>query len=323
MNKTVKRLIIFAVIAGLGTWGWMQFSDKKAIEKPTFVTVKRDSIRLSITTTGQVTPRNRVEIKPPISGRIDRVLVEEGQRVKKGQVLAYMSSTERAVILDSVQSEGAQSVKKWETLYKATPVVAPISGFVINRSTQPGQSVSVSDPIVVLADTFIVKAYVDETDLSRIKMGQRASIELDAFPESKLKSTVTHIAYEAQQVNNVTIYLVDVEPQFLDSSMPLRSGMGCRVTFQGERRDDVLVVPSRVLTSKRGQMGVMVQVDGKPQFKTVELGLSDGKKVEVVSGLQEGDLILDPKLNLSKGKKTGSPFAPGGNNNRNSRRQGS
>jgi len=62
------------------------------------------SIQTFISTTGTVQPQNRLEIKPPISGRIEEILVKEGQIVTVGQILAWMSSTERAALLDTAHS---------------------------------------------------------------------------------------------------------------------------------------------------------------------------------------------------------------------------
>ena len=72
--------------------------------EPTKVT--RGGLQVSILATGAVSPENRLEIKPPIAGRVEQVLVEEGQMVKKGDILAWMSSTERAAVLDAARAQG-------------------------------------------------------------------------------------------------------------------------------------------------------------------------------------------------------------------------
>src|SRR3954470_5738623 len=84
------------------------------------VPVKRGDLQITVLATGTVQPENRLEIKPPIAGRIEQVLVQEGQNVKKGQLLAWMSSTERAAMLDAARSQGPAEVKKWEQLYRPT-----------------------------------------------------------------------------------------------------------------------------------------------------------------------------------------------------------
>src|SRR6185369_15253119 len=102
--------------------------------------------------------RNRVEIKPPISGRIEQLLVEEGQKVQAGQILAWMSSTDRAAILDAARAQGPEVFAKWQDDYKPTPVVSPLSGVVILRNVVVGQTVDSSIVVYALADVLMAYA---------------------------------------------------------------------------------------------------------------------------------------------------------------------
>src|SRR2546430_2143829 len=96
--------------------------------------MRQGSIENKVQDTRQVAPLNRVEIKPPIQGRIEQLLVDEGSRVNSGQILAYMSSSDRAAILDSARAKGPAEVKYWQDAYKPTPIVAPLSGVIILRN---------------------------------------------------------------------------------------------------------------------------------------------------------------------------------------------
>lgn len=89
------------------------------------------SIQNIISATGMALPKNRLEIKPPVSGRIEKMLVEEGDKVKAGQILAEMSSTERAALLDAARGEGEDELKYFEDVYKTIPLISPIGGEVI------------------------------------------------------------------------------------------------------------------------------------------------------------------------------------------------
>ncbi|MBI5050215.1 MAG: efflux RND transporter periplasmic adaptor subunit, partial [Nitrospirae bacterium] len=171
------------------------------------------SIQVVISSTGTVYPKNRLEIKPPVNGRVEEVLVKEGENVTVGQILAYMSSTERAALLDAASDQGEEKLKYWQKIYKAIPLKAPIKGEVIVATTQPGQTVTTSDAVIVLSDQLIVRAQVDETDIGKIKLDQEAIITLDAYPDTKIKAKVDHIYYESQTVNNVIIYKVDLVPE--------------------------------------------------------------------------------------------------------------
>jgi len=286
-----------------------------AKESFTRVTASRQDLRMTKTATGQVRPQNRVEVKPPIAGRIEEVLVREGDAVTQGQVLARMSSTERAALLDAARSEGPESVARWETAYKAAPLMAPLDGTLIVRAVEPGQTVTTADPVVVVADRLIVKAQVDETDIGAINVGQRATINLDAFPEETVPARVDHVAYEATVVNNVTIYEVDVLPDHVPHFM--RSGMTSAVTFMTAEKLGALVVPAEAVRQDRS--GASVLTPGKtswtkPVRKTVTIGLSDGKRTEIVSGLQEGEAVLAPSLRLPRAgrQQRSNPFSPFG-----------
>ena len=98
-----KFILIVAALAVIGTIAWYAIRGRS--EKTTYKEFKvtRGDIRQTILASGTVKPENRLEIKPPIAGRVEQVLVNEGQKVRKGQILAWMSSTERAALLDGVE----------------------------------------------------------------------------------------------------------------------------------------------------------------------------------------------------------------------------
>jgi macrolide-specific efflux system membrane fusion protein len=283
--------------------------------------VKRGSIKIQILCTGVVQPENKVEIKPPIAGRVEKVLVSEGARVKKGQILAWMSSTERAAMLDAASSKGAQELKEWEEMYRATPIVAAINGMIIQKNVESGQTFTTVDAILVMSDRLTVKAQVDETDIAKIKLKQKARITLDAYPDEKIEAVVDQIAYDAKTVNNVTTYIVDVLP--ISAPQYMRSGMTANVTFDVESKNNVLVVPSEAISSKEGRNVVLVENStekGKQLERVVEIGISDGKKTEIITGLSENEKILMQDFKIKEKKSSGAnPFSPMGGSPRGSR----
>jgi len=269
----------------------------KAMHKPAGRTVREvrpviGHIQTTITSTATVQPQNRLEIKPPINGRIDEILVKEGDMVKAGQTLAWMSSTERAALLDAAKAHGPEAVKYWEDVIKRAPLMSPIDGEVIVSQDESGQIVTSADAVLVLSDRLIVQAQVDETDVGGIRVGQEASISLDAYPKISVKGTVDHIYYESTLVNNVTIYKVDIVPETVPAVF--RSGMTATVNITEKTKDDVLLVPlEAVKRTKDGAYLLVAEGRGKrPVERKVELGLSDEKNVEVVSGISGSDRIV-------------------------------
>lgn len=245
-----------------------------------------------ISTTGTVEPQNRLEIKPAVSGRIDKIAVREGDRVAPGQILVWMSSTDRAALLDAARQEGDETYEYWEEAYKAIPLVAPIEGEIIVRSVEPGQTVTTQDVVLVISDRLIVKARIDETDIGKVRTGQPATVSLDAYPEAMITARVDHIAYESELVNNVTIYEVDILPDIQPPTF--RSGMSANVEIVDEMKEGILILPREAVkgSGKENYVVVLEKYDLSPSRRPVLVGLSDGRMVEIVSGVDEGDTVL-------------------------------
>ena len=286
-----KNYIILAVLALVlaSTGVWYFFFKAKPTEYRE-AEIKKGRITLKVLATGSVLPENRLQIKSSIAGRAEKIFVKEGQVVRKGEVLALISSTERAVMLDSARAQGNEEVKKWEEIYKATPVIAPLAGTIILRGIEPGQTFGTGDAIFVMADRLTIKAQVDETDLSQIHVGQEAKITLDAYLEKELDAKVIQVAYEAKTVNNVTTYVIDVLP--VDKLDFLRSGMTANVTFFGETKENILVIENQFIKYENGRPLTQVKVNAKPEEREIKLGITDGRKTEVISGLNEGDTVM-------------------------------
>ena len=271
-------------------------------------------IQTTITATATVQPQNRLEIKPPINGRVDRILVQEGEMVKAGQILALMSSTERAALLDAARTHGTEEIKYWEDVYKPTPLLSPVDGEVIVSKDYSGQIITIADDVVVLSDHLIVQAQVDETDIGKIKLDQEASLSLDAYPQIKIEGKVNHIYYESLIVNNVTIYQVDILPENVPDVF--RSGMSATVNIVEKAKDGILILPLAAV--KRGKEGPYVLVSRgkgmKPEERKIETGIADEKNIEIVSGLTPEDKVLMAvqKYKANTAKSGTNPLSPFG-----------
>jgi macrolide-specific efflux system membrane fusion protein len=299
-------VILIAAIAGFSVY---KKNKKTKISYSEYKVVTGD-IAVNILSTGTVKPKNRLEIKAPVAGRIEQVLIKEGSVVKKGQILAWMSSTERAAMLDAARAKGADEYKKWSELYLATPVLAPISGTIILKSVEPGQTFTSTDAIFTMSDTLTVQALVDETDIAQIKLKNAASVVLDAYPKSPIIAHVDKLAFDSTTTNNVTTYAIEVEPDKIPDFM--RSGMTANVTFSVQSKTGILVVPSEALKVVDGKSIVLKkgQPDQPPVETTISTGISDGKQTEVLEGLEAGDTILIQDYSIGDGVDTSSnPFA--------------
>ncbi len=312
-----NKKIIYAALIAAAVAAFFYFKVKPVKSENGTVVVeikpKVGAIENIISTTGTVLPKNRLEIKPPVNGRVDKILVQEGEEVKTGQTLGWMSSTERAALLDAARGQGEEILKYWQEVYKPIPLISPIDGEVIVATTQPGQTVTTSDAVIVLSDHLIARAQVDETDIGKIAAGQNAAIVLDAYPETKIEAKVEHIYYESKTVNNVTIYEVDLLPEHVPSFF--RSGMNAAIDFVEGGKDDAVIVPAEAVIKENGKTYALIKQnandkDGRKQ--PVELGISKDKDVEIISGVSANDTILlkTKKYALPKSSAGTNPFMP-------------
>ena len=324
INWRMVALAVFFLGAALAA-GWYVFARKTA-SKRTFkeVKVEQGDLEVFVQATGQVQPENRLVVKPSIAGRIETVLTDEGKAVRAGQILAWMSSNDRAALLDLARAKGDEEVKHWEDIYKPSTIIAPLSGFVIAKGVEPGQVVSTGDTAFVISDRLVVNAQVDETDLGRVKLNQIASIQLDAYSDQTILGKVSRIAYEARTANNVTIYDIRILPATVPDFM--RSGMTASVRFIETTQKDVLKVPTSLFRKTKNvkelrrpgsELKVLLKTGDEgatPVFieKTVKLGASDGKMVEITEGIAVNDVLLD-ETTADISEKPSNPFSPFGN----------
>lgn len=290
---------------------WKSSSKGESYEQ---TAVTRGDIEVNVQATGGVQAQNRLAIKPPVAGRIESLTVKEGEHVRKGRIVGWMSSTERVALIDAARGRGEEELKKWSELYRPTPLVAPMTGVIILRAMEPGQTVTNQDTVLVMADRLIVKTDVDETDIGRVKLGQSAVITLDAYPVDSVAGKVVHIAFDSKTVSNVTVYEVKVEPVSIPEFM--KSGMTANVIFQIEKKEQVLVLPSEAITAEGKDKVVLVaSKSGKGESRSVVTGITDGKRTEIISGVDDKDLILIPvaKAMATKDSRPTNPFMPSRN----------
>lgn len=283
---------------GVGLWNVRAKRGEANLQRTnTTVTVTEGPIEETVEATGSLSPLNRVEIKPPIAGRVERLLADEGDTVREGQILAWMSSDDRAAILDAARAQGPEVLQRWEDDYKATPIVAPLSGTLILRDVVVGQTVNSSSVLFAMSDRLIVLAQVDESDIGRVHRDMPVRITLDAYPDITVDGRVFEILYEGKNVSNVITYGVKVRP----AKVPpfFRSQMTANVSFIIQSRARAVLLPSSAVQEKsNGVKQVSVPgPDGKPTMKEIATGIETGDKVEVLSGLAPGDTVL-----LTRGK---------------------
>jgi RND family efflux transporter MFP subunit len=173
---------------------------------------------------------------------------------------------------------------------------APISGIVSSISTQEGETVAAglnSPTFVTIIDLrkLQVDAFVDETDIGKIRVGQKATFTVDSFPDRDFPATVQAIYPKAVIMDNVVYYDVVLR---IDEPLTgqLRPEMTTNVIITLDTRKGVLSVPLRAVTRDQGKSVVYVHNNGKPVRRVVKVGWKDAESVEIAGGLTENDRVL-------------------------------
>jgi macrolide-specific efflux system membrane fusion protein len=289
----MKKILIIAAILALAGGGWFWYKNNAKTEiQYTSAEVVSKGITEYVDTTGEVAPLNRVEIQPSASGRIEKILVEEGDKITIGQVLALMSSADRVAILDAARSQGDEKYKYWQEAYKPIKVVAPLSGTIILKNVVEGQTVGQSTVLFAVSDKLILKANVDESDVGKVQKGQPVAIVLDAYPDDPVQGRVFQILDEGVNQSNVITYSVKIKPDSVPSFF--KSQMTANIKIEVAKKREALLIPAAAVTiDPSGETAVITEVkDKKPVYKKIETGLDQGNLIEVTKGLAEGDVIL-------------------------------
>ncbi len=236
-----------------------------------------------------------------------------------------------------------ESVKKAQTNLGYATITSPIDGVVLSKSVEEGQTVaaSFSTPTLFtiardLTDMRVV-ADVDEADIGEVAVGQKVSFTVDAYPNDTFSGQVTQVRQEAKTESNVVTYEVVISAPNKD--LKLKPGLTASITIHTLDRTDVLSVKSKALrfTPTQDVVGKMVRIqdsNGKNKLwtkegnklvaHTVTIGVSDGVRTEILSGIPEGKEVIqsvtDVKQDESNAENQESnPFMPGprGKNNKN------
>lgn len=174
---------------------------------------------------------------------------------------------------------------------------APISGIIASVSTQEGETVAVglSAPTFVTIidlDRLQIETYVDEVDIGRIEIGQKALFSVEAFPSIDIEGEVVGIYPKAILRENVVFYDVVIE-SLQSPPIILRPEMTANVSIFLESREDVLVVPVSSVIKSGGSNFVYMIENGKPVRREVQIGWRQGRFLEITGGLIEGDEVLE------------------------------
>jgi HlyD family secretion protein len=303
-------------------------------------TVKTRNIIESVSSSGKIFPVEEVKLSPDVSGEVILLSVEEGQQVSKGQLIATINqsvlSAESPDISSLIAAQTgmpmpvAQPTKPASKTNRKTNIYAPSSGIVTRLNVKQGERVVPAmqmggTEMLRIADMSKMKVDVEigENDIQKIKVGDTAIIEVDAYSKKKFKGFVSKIAQSntsnnmaamamnSDQISNYTVS-VEISPTTYQDivsnnrKFPFRPGMSAQVEILTTHHNQVIVVPIAAVTARdldstnieenpddaMKEYVFVLQPDNKIKLTEVKSGVQDNTFIEIISGLKSGDVII-------------------------------
>ena len=258
----------------------------------------------------------------------------ESARLSYQTAMASVSSARDQV------SAAREQVKKAQTNLGYATITSPIDGIVLSKSVEEGQTVAASFSTPTLftiakdLTNMQVVADVDEADIGDVKVGERVTFTVDAYPDNTFSGTVKQVRQEATTTNNVVTYSVVISAPNAD--LKLKPGLTATVTIYTQENKGVLSVPSKALrfTPEKETVGGMKIKDianAKNKVWTIEgntvvahrvnIGMTDGSHTQILSGIRRGAKVItgissatsdDDGDDNTASSSESSPFAPKG-----------
>ncbi|NIM50903.1 MAG: efflux RND transporter periplasmic adaptor subunit [Gemmatimonadales bacterium] len=212
-----------------------------------------------------------------------------------GQQIKLEMARERLALLEEGKLTAADDEVE-------TVVRSPIDGFILEKM------VDIGDPVVPLStyqegtvlmtmaemNKLVFRGTVDEIDVGKLREGMPVEIKIGALPDARVEGRLTKISLKARTEDNSTVFPVEITLTETHSSV-LRAGYSANADVFIDRRDSVIVIPERLVTFSGDTARVRVQLpDGTIEDRVIETGLSDAINVEVLSGLREGEKVVEP-----------------------------
>jgi len=181
-------------------------------------------------------------------------------------------------------------------------VTSPIDGYILEREVNIGDPVDAlgsrngGTVLCILADmdTLVFRGTVDEIDVGHLKEGMEARIQVGALPECMLNGTLDEISLKAQLRDNATVFEVRLSFE-RPEGVVLRAGYSATANILVQNKDNILLLPERVIERRKGEAFVRIQKEpaGSSETIKIETGLSDGLITEIISGLDEDQRVLE------------------------------
>jgi len=189
-----------------------------------------------------------------------------------------------------------------------TELTVPFDGLIVRRQRDPGDVVVPGSPILQLVslEQLWISAWIDETEMARVKVGQPARVVFRSESERSYPGKVARCGKETDRETRE--FVVDV--QVLELPMNWAVGQRAEVYIETAHKDNVTLLPAIYVRRRENAPGVFVNHGDRAAWRSVTLGLRSPETVEVVDGLQPGDTVIvpqDPRAKLIDNKRVVAP----------------
>lgn len=214
-----------------------------------------------------------------------------------------------AVVEGRMQLVAAEKTTQYHRARLAdTRITSPFDGLIVRRQRDAGDVAVPGSPILTLISTkeLWISAWVDETEMSRLKVDQPARVVFRSEPDREFSGKVSRLGREADRETRE--FVVDVRVLKLPSNWAV--GQRADVYIETERKPDVVVLPPAFVVWRNTEAGVFVNTNGSADWRPLVLGLRRHDLVEVVRGVEPGALVVLPlheKANLRSGGRIHVP----------------
>lgn len=300
-----------------------QYDKEQAINVQA-ITLKLESFKNDISYTGTFEPNKETKISTDIQGKINAVLVDVGNTVRKGQALVHLDNAllklqlqtieiqidglevdvrrytilANADAIQGVQLEKTELALKSARVQKATlkeqinktTITAPFSGIVTAKLTEEGAFAAPGIPLLQITDISSLKFTVNvpEQELSQFKTNQIYSLTAGAYPETVLSGKVIMAGSKANMGNSFPV-------QFSVSNtadLKIKSGMFGNVQLENDGNEKSIIIPASAIVGTNIQPQVYLVKNGKAVLQNITTSNRFQNKVQVSSGLTKGDVII-------------------------------
>ncbi|MFN5416683.1 MAG: efflux RND transporter periplasmic adaptor subunit [Flavobacteriia bacterium] len=346
-TSILKKVLIIIIPLGLVAIFIIKLKTNKEItqnkvytyDKEKAINIEVDTLKLSsidneFSYSGIFEPNKETKLSSESQGKINKVMVDVGSLVKKGQTLVVLDNSLLKLQLQSVEvqisgleadvnrytilakSDAIQGVQlekaelglKTAKIQKATlieqirktTIQAPFDGVITAKLSEEGAFASPGIPLLQLTDITNIKfnINVSENELHKFKLNTPYSISVDSYSDLFLSAKVTLIGSKANMGNSFPI-------QFLvknTTDLSIKSGMFGKVKLQNKSNEQKIIISSSAILGTSDKTQVYVVKNGKVYLKDIEISDKYQNKAIVKSGLKEGDvLVVKGFINLFEG----------------------